>query len=588
MNYVLFILLAFATGLPAIARADDAVDWRHDETAAFAQATREHKQVLLYLEAVWCHWCHVMDHETYFDPKVRQAIAEHFVPLRIDQDARPDLANRYREYGWPATIVFAADGTEIVKRRGYIAPAPMARLLAAIVADPSPESAAKVDTTVAAVSGLSTTVRDDLLRRHREHYDTTLGGLDTAQKYVERDSVEYALALALDGDTQERARALQTLLAGRALIDPVWGGVYQYSTDGDWRHPHYEKLGALQGEYLRVYALAYGITGDAALLDAARDIRRYIKTFLASHDGGYFVSQDADPRPGEHGEAYFQLDDAARRRQGLPRIDTHRYARETGAIAEGLLSLYEYTGDASALADARAALDWALRERARDDGGFRHDARDAAGPYLADTLSMGRAMLAMYRVTGERDWLSRAGRAADFVDANFRARAGFAAAARGASPIAPVPQIDENIALARFANLLSRYDGQDAHRALARHALSWLAAPEVALSRLTEAGILLADREINGEPLHLTVIGPRDDDATRALHQACLRVGATYKRLDWWDRAEGPLPNPDVAYPPLKRPAAFVCTNQRCSVPIVKPEDVATFIAESASAAASR
>src|SRR5262245_20961477 len=120
------LLLLLATSA-ASAAPDAGVTWTRSESAAFERAGREQRFVLLYLEAVWCHWCHVMDHETYADAAVRQAIARHYVPLRIDQDARPDLASRYRDYGWPATIVFAPDGTEIVKRQGYIAPGPMAR-----------------------------------------------------------------------------------------------------------------------------------------------------------------------------------------------------------------------------------------------------------------------------------------------------------------------------------------------------------------------------------------------------------------------------------------------------------------------------
>ena len=85
--------------------------------------------------------------------------------------------------------------------------------------------------------------------------------------------------------------------------------------------------------------------------------------------------------------------------------------------------------------------------------------------------------------------------------------------------------------------------------------------------------------------MHLTVIGPRADAATQALYDACLRVPSGYKRLEWWDRSEGPLMNADVNYPTLKRPAAFVCTEQRCSLPIAAPGDVAKFLAEPAGAA---
>jgi uncharacterized protein YyaL (SSP411 family) len=198
---------------------------------------------------------------------------------------------------------------------------------------------------------------------------------------------------------------------------------------------------------------------------------------------------------------------------------------------------------------------------------------------------MGRALLALYRVTGKREYLAASSQAADFIGRNFQAKAGFVAGARGASPIAPLPQLDENLSLGRFANLLARYSGKDSHRALAEHALDWLAQPKVGLSRITEAGILLLDRELAGEPLHLTVVGRKDDPAAAAMFQAVLRVPGSYKRLEWWDRGEGPLPNPDVEYPPLKRAAAFVCTNRRCSVPLYKPEDVAQFLAESRAAA---
>lgn len=582
--------MLLATSLAAGATAATKIAWQTDDRAAFARAAREDRFVLLYLEAVWCHWCHVMQRETFADAGVQAALDAHYVPLRIDHDARPDLANRYRDYGWPATIVFAPDGTEIVKRQGYIAPAPMRRLLAAIVADPSPERSAALAQPVApaALSSLDAKVRAALAERHRSSHDAELGGLRTAQKFVDRDSVEYELALGLDGDAPMLERARRTLDAATALIDPAWGGVYQYSTHGDWQHPHFEKLGFLQGEYLRLYALAYAATGEPRYAAAAEDLLRYIRTFLASPEGGYYTSQDADLVQGEHSAAYFALDDAGRRARGIPRIDRHRYARGTAMIAEGLLAWSDASGDAASRSEAEQAIDWLLRERLASGTpagagplGFSHDARDTAGPYLGDNLAVGRALLGRYRSSGERRWLELAARNADFIDARFRADGlGFASAARGDAPIPAVAQVDENIALARHATLLAHYTGQARHRALAERAFAWLAQPDVALSRLTEAGILLADRELSQDPLHLTVVGPRNDVAAGALHAACRAVASTYKRLEWFDPAEGPLPNPDVQYPRSSHAAAFVCTGNRCSVPIRAPSEVAVFLAE--------
>ena len=136
------IAIAVATiylSLFAPARAQQPVlHWQPWSDAAFTQARAEHKFVLLDLEAVWCHWCHVMDEKTYSDPKIIAFIKSRYIAVRVDQDSRPDLANRYQDYGWPATVVFNSDGGEIVKRQGFIPPDDMASMLQAIIDDPSP------------------------------------------------------------------------------------------------------------------------------------------------------------------------------------------------------------------------------------------------------------------------------------------------------------------------------------------------------------------------------------------------------------------------------------------------------------------
>jgi uncharacterized protein len=96
-------------------------------------------------------------------------------------------------------------------------------------------------------------------------------------------------------------RARETLAAQLNLMDPAWGGVYQYSTDGDWQHPHFEKIMQMQAEDLRIYAEAYAPWHDETYLRAARQIRGYLKNFLTSQEGAFYTSQDADLVPGEHG-----------------------------------------------------------------------------------------------------------------------------------------------------------------------------------------------------------------------------------------------------------------------------------------------
>jgi hypothetical protein len=564
----------------AVPHASEPIQWLRSDTDAFAQARAQHRFVILYLEAVWCHWCHVMDEKTYGDPAVRAQIDAHYVPLRIDQDLRPDLSNRYRDYGWPATVIFAANGSEIAKRQGFVEPQRFAKLLKAVVADPSPEAVDSPDasTPIAQASTLDALTRSVLIKRHRDTYDATLGGLGIGQKYLDRDSVEYAIVRALENDAAEAAMARKTLDAARALFDPVWGGVYQYSTYGDWKHPHYEKLATVQGQYLRIYALAYASFGKPEDAQAAREIKRYIDAFLKSPDGAFYVSQDADLKPGEHSTEYFGLDDKKRRAQGIPRVDRHIYSLQNGQIIEALATWGELGADQESIGEAQKTAKWIIAHRALPGGAFRHDDNDATGPFLGDTLAMGRAFLALYRATGDRMWLAKASAAADFIAANFSRPNGGFVTAKSTGPIAALPQMDENISLARFANLLARYDGKPEHAKLAESTLRYLASPKVALSEITEPGILLADDEFHSDPLHLTVNGAKNDAAARDLFSTLQHLPQWYKRIEWWDRAEGPLPNPDVGYPPTKRAAAFVCTENRCSLPIYSSADVLEFL----------
>ncbi len=569
------LFLAAAAGVPAAEPA--AVSWVDWSDAAFARAQAEKRLVLLDLGAVWCHWCHVMEETTYRDAKVVALIREHFVAIRVDQDARPDLSNRYEDYGWPATIVFDAKGVELVKFSGYIPPQRMAALLDAVVKDPTPGPSARPEAAAAPTSAaaLSPALRKDLVALLSERYDRELQGWGFSKKYLDWDSVEHCMERARAGDAESQRMAKGTLASARKLIDPVWGGLYQYSDSGDWDHPHFEKLSQFQAEGMRIYAQAYALWWDPADLASARDIHRYVREFLKSPEGAFYVSQDADLVAGEHSGEYYAQDDAGRRRLGIPRVDTQLYARETAWMIPGLVSLYAVTGDESILGEAVAAGQWIVENRALPRGGFRHDAQDAAGPYLGDTIAAARAFLALYSATGDRAWLARAESAAGYIGKTFRIAGtpGFVSAVAKGPFAPPRPQRDENVMVARFANLLARQTGRASDRELAREAMRFLAEPSVA-RRFSTASVLLVDAELSSEPAHLAVVGPRDDAKAKALLVAALSEPTGYKRVELWDRRDGPLPNSDVEFPDLGQPAAFACANGRCSLPAFTPEDL--------------
>ena len=559
------------------AHAQDAIEWHPWSDELFERAKKENRFVLLDLAAVWCHWCHVMEDITYRDPEVVKLIRSRYIAVHVDQDSRPDLANRYEDYGWPATIVFNADGGEIAKRQGYIPPRPTASMLQAIIDDPTPGPSVFPDEEILPASSASLTPErvQELRTLLLEAYDPKNFGWGSIHKFLDWNLIEYCMAAAARDDASEdvfERMARETLGAQRNLIDPVWGGVYQYSTDGDWVHPHYEKLVQFQAENLRIYAAAYARWNESEYLENAKKIRDYIKDFLTSPEGVFYTSQDADLVPGEHSEDYFALDDTERRKLGIPRIDTHVYARENGWVIQALATLYAATGEKGHLNDAITAANWIIERRSLDGRGFSHDEKDVAGPYLGDTLAMGGAFLALYTVTAETAWLDRAIAAAQFINEKFKSDSGFSTSSNTGT-IRATQQVDENVALARFANLLNHYSGNSEYRAMAEHALRYLGAAGVAERRgFQVGGILLADRELSSAPLHITVVGRKSDPTARLLFIAALKQPATYKRIEWLDETEGPLRNSDVEYPRIDQAAAFLCTDRSCSAPIFTPE----------------
>lgn len=519
-----------AINLPESEKVNDVV-WDTWSEKVFEKAKNENKFVILDLEAIWCHWCHVMKTTTYDDSDIKTILKSHYIPVRVDQDSRPDLANKYKEYGWPATIIFNSKGEEIVKRSGYITPDEMKLLLEKIVQDPSPEEV-PLDVSKIRFSNkpfLSDDLKNKLLEMHNDSYDEKLGGLKLGQKFLDRDSVEYSLSNL--SDENEKEMVIKTLDASLKLIDPIWGGVYQYSTMGGWDYPHFEKLATIQGEYLRIYCLAYSLTKDQKYLDAAYAIHKYIKGFFTGVDGPFYTSQDADLVEGEHSGDYYSLNDSERRKLGIPKIDKHIYSSQNGLIVNGLVSLYKVTGDRTYLDEALNATRWIIKNRAIkpsikntliwlfsdfditlekikwlvvnqawSERGFYHGENDPAGPYLNDTLNMGKAFLSLWEATDDYRWFIKAQQAARFIRRNFEAPiAGFATSKSSCEMCAvrnPDILTEENIELVRFASKLYKNTKNDEYLFLAQHGMKYLATKEIATRSITEAGILIADNEL--------------------------------------------------------------------------------------------
>ena len=225
---------------------------------------------------------------------------------------------------------------------------------------------------------------------------------------------------------------------------------------------------------------------------------------------------------------------------------------------------------------ALRAAQWLLVHRALPQlGGFAHDERDPSGPFLSDTLAMGWAMLDLYGATGDRAWLTEAKNSGQFILEHFSDKEDvgyFTADPRTSGALKPYKPMNENIAAAQFFNVLSNYSHEDRYKTAAIAALRSASSNEAIRQYTFSPGLLLADDEMRNPPLHLTVVGPKDDASARALFKAILAVPPLYKQTEWLDPREGPLPGSDIEYPDQPRAAAYVCTKNLCSPPVFSVE----------------
>ena len=578
--------LGLALAQESAEEAPPEIEWRewNDELFELSAATGRH--ILLDLNARWCHWCHFMEERTYAHPAVRDLVDKAYLAVKVDQDANPDLAVRYGDWGWPATIIFGPDGKEVAKLQGFQRPSLMTQILYTVVAAPDqvPELV-KVPKVQPVIDGaLSDAARARLINLLDETYDLDFGGWGRRLKFLQPHVIEYAGQEARAGDAELKSRLLKSLNAAMALNDPVWGGLYQYSHERDWSAPHYEKIMASQASGITIYARAYRDFADPLYLETAESIAGYLLTRMRDDGGAFYTSQDADVDSELLGAEFYALDQEGRAALGSqPTIDTNRYSRENGWIASGLLDLYAVTGNARYLEAAKGALSWIVENRAISGGGFAHGASDRGGPYLAANISMGPAMLKMYMATGDLIWLERAGDAADFIEEHFRdRRAGYVSTkeplVRAAAFEEPHLSVEENIELARFANLLAHTYGDLRYRDMAIHAMRFLASDSVTERRRFMLGAVLADAELRAEPAHVTIVGAKSDPVAQALHRAGLGLPFDYLRVDFWDPSEGPMFNPDITYPELDQAAAFACANGICSLPVFSPEELVTAV----------
>jgi uncharacterized protein len=304
--------------------AHQPIDWYEWGSSAFTKAASEDKPILLDIGAVWCHWCHVIDRESYEDVEVAKIINEHFVPVKVDRDERPDVDSRYQsaisaisgQGGWPLTGFLMPDGKPFyggtyfppVDQQGRPA---FRRVLLAVAdayknkkadllktADTLAEAVAKAEAFSGARGEFSLDVVDAQVGAMTQLFDIRHGGFGNAPKFPHSSGIDLLFErYRQTGEKHILAMAETSLekMAKGGVYDQLAGGFHRYSVDERWLVPHFEKMSYDNSELLKNYLHGWQTTGNELLRSTAESIIGWVDAELSDREkGGFYASQDAD------------------------------------------------------------------------------------------------------------------------------------------------------------------------------------------------------------------------------------------------------------------------------------------------------
>ncbi|MEM7052254.1 MAG: DUF255 domain-containing protein [Acidobacteriota bacterium] len=372
--------------------AHNPVNWFPWGEEAFAEARRRNKLIFLSIGYSTCHWCHVMERESFDDPEIARLMNQHFVCVKVDRERRPDIDEIYMtavqittgQGGWPMSTFLLADGSPLFGAT-YFPPDRFRQLLTQVSRawdEQRPEleaTAARVTAAVAratAASGQAKEVgreqvaqaRDQLMARH----DRVHGGLGKAPKFPHEPELLFLLQWAeREGDEAvlEMVRSSLEAMARGGLHDQVGGGFHRYTIDAGWRIPHFEKMLYNQAQLARAYSAAFRLTGDPYLARVARQTLDYVLRDMTSSQGTFHSATDADS---EGREGAFFVWNPAQLARALGNRDAALAGQLFGVTPEGnfegstvLHVPRPFATSASALGVTEEAL-WQRIERVRE------------------------------------------------------------------------------------------------------------------------------------------------------------------------------------------------------------------------------
>jgi|SRR5579884_874336 len=562
------------------------IHWREWDDSAFAHAREQDKPILLAISAVWCHWCHVMDETSYSDPSIIEVINERYVPVRVDNDRRPDVNARYNQGGWPSTAFLTPDGS-LLAGATYLPPEQMRSALEQ-VAQFYKTNREEIDRRSADIRSRlahhqtpdTEELREDAVARVlgyvEENYDPEYGGFGTAPKFPMVDVLELLLQeYRASGEQRWYDMLAHTFLgmSDSGMYDHVEGGFFRYSTTRDWSIPHFEKMTEDHAGLLRVLAALTRLTRNERFRSTLISAVSYVRAVLRDPKTQLFAgSQDAD-------EEYYALPLEERRERTAPYVDRTSYSNWTAAMAGAFFCVAEALDDDRIAAEGEATLD-ALNERMRDADGLLFHFIEPGGTaqvrgLLTDQAAYLRALLDAHEFGGGARFLQRARHLAHAIETTFSAQdGGFYDHAGMENSLGNLTMRDrpmpDNALLAESFLRLAVLEEEPRYRELARRALA-LYAKTYERAGMFAAPYARALRRYLASPPSVVLVGSGEEtaqlrEAAHNLPEALLVVGTIDPADDAMLAKRG--------FDPQLHPVAYVCREHTCAAPALTAADL--------------
>jgi len=570
--------------LNEISQATTKINWFEYGPEAFEKAKTENKPVLLAISAVWCHWCHVQDKTTYSDPGVIRTINRDYVPIRVDNDRRPDINRRYNMGGWPTTAFLTPTG-DVITGGTYIPPDQMKTILRDVKEHylHNKSAYAKRPIEPAARSSaieLSNELIDNILGSLVANFDPLYGGFGDQPKFSHPDALELALAQHwYSGDKGLRTIVTKTLdrMASGGIYDSIEGGFFRYSTSRDWKIPHYEKMCEDNARLLAVYLHAYQATGREEYRRIASEVVTYVNRTLTDQQmGGFYGSQDAD-------EEYYRLSRSERESAKAPYVDRTIYTNWNGLMIHAYLEAAQLLDDRTLTAFALKSIERIIDESFDHDTGamwhYLSDEKTRLNDLLVDQIAFSHALIKANETTGEKKYLEHAQRLIRYMDETLLdARNGgyYDTLPSAGSPgylNRPQKPLDENSLASIVLMKLYHATGDETYYGRARSTLKMLSAEYTRHGYMASTYGLALDLFLN-EPTRIAIVGPLLEPRTRQLLETSLRTYEPRKMVIPLDPETDRERLNRLGFTAEPQPRAYVCIGKTCYPPTTEPEEI--------------